>query len=109
MTWKKILKGDAWEMEETYGKRSDQIVDDFAYSDYITVRDPKTDEYAEFDFDDLMGGYSYNSLESSLKSGSKLHRAVTVDGGIKVGNEIYSFDPDNEKEIEEAGFEIEYD
>jgi len=106
MTWKKILKNDAWEMEERYGKRSDQIVEDFASADYITVRDPKTGEYAEFDFDDGSEGYELNSMESSLKEGSKLDRFIK-ETNKPDGKPKMAIHPSNQKEIEEMGFEME--
>ena len=108
MTWKKILKGDASDIEETYGKRSDQIVEDFARNfegGYFTIKDPKTGEYANIEYEEEHG---YSVLSNNLKEGSKLHKLLMVDKGIKSGpNSYYSIHPNNDDEIEELGFVVE--
>ncbi len=105
MTWKDIIrKGDASDMEEDYGMRSDQIVDRFASQPYITLSDPKTDEYVDFDYDDLNEDYIQG--DTNLKEGSKLHRFIMEtnkpDGKVKM-----AIHPSNKKEIDEMGFELE--
>ena len=108
MTWKDIIrKGDAWEMEQDYGKRSDQIVEDFARNfdgGHFTIKDPKTKEYADIEYEE---DYGYEVLSNNLKEGSKLHKLLMVDKGIKSGPNTYSIHPSNEDEIEELGFVVE--
>tara|TARA_R110002020_G_scaffold53057_5_gene148768 strand:+ start:12192 stop:12527 length:336 start_codon:yes stop_codon:yes gene_type:complete len=111
MTWKNILKGDASDMEEDYGKRSDQIVEDFARNfdgGYFTIKDPKTGEYADIEYEE---DYGYEVLSNNLKEGSKLHKLLMVDKGIKSGPNTtfdkYTIHPDNEDKIEELGFVVE--
>ena len=95
-----IIKGDAWEMEQGMGMRGDQIVDYYASQPYITLSDPKTDEYAEFDYDEMNDDYESYPDTSRVKTGSRL------DKFIKDKNRI-SIHPSNKKEIEEMGFELE--
>ena len=110
MTWKDIIrKGDAWEMEQDYGKRSDQIVEDFARNfkgGYFTIKDPKTGEYADIEYEE---DYGYEVLSNNLKEGSKLHKLLMVDKGIPTDrpNIRHSIHPDNEEKFEELGFVVE--
>ena len=85
-------------MEEDYGMRSDQIVDRFSKINYIILSDPRTDEYAEFEYDEMNGDYIQS--DTDLNEGSKLHEFINR-------RERLAIDPSNKEELEEMGFELE--
>ena len=101
MSWKNILKGDASDMEEDYGMRSDQIVDRFAKVKYITLTDPKTGEYADFDYDDMSDDYETYPDLVDVKEGSRLDKFIKEKTRM-------SIHPSNKEEIERKyGFEMD--
>lgn len=100
MSWRDIIKGDAWEMEQDTGMSGADIVSHYASRGGVIITDPKTNESADYEeIDDGDGGQlTLDDWNTHTTEGSRLHKWTMENKYI---NE------DDIKEAESMGFDVQ--